>query len=459
MSWTTEVYALIAHPTEAALLVTESEGRPSLPRFFADGQHEGFELNGPARLNEVVGQQLGVEARLLHNFRGGFDRKAERTWLVGAFVIPANGWRPGSGFHWAGRREVAELALEGAQRSWIESWLAERESGRIPGKRAPWARPEWLARATGWIERALAAMGRKMAAPPVVVKQWSISCVLRIPLAGGGTVYFKATLQPLFAKEPLITRAVAAAFPESVPAPLAINEAESWMLLPEFSGPTVAEVKSEHGTAALAAMARLQIGSAARLADWWAAGCLDRRLSSLPASLEGLLAGEIAAESIPADMLERVKAAAPAVDGLCRALALYAIPDSLVHGDFHGNNVVIQAGRPLIFDWTDGCVAHPFMDLAVWAGEAEFASGVPGEEISHYLACWEPFEPLDRLREAFALALPLGAVHQMVSYGYILADVEPETRWETAGGLRYFTGRFLEAMEYARGAQPGAASE
>jgi aminoglycoside phosphotransferase (APT) family kinase protein len=37
---------------------------------------------------------------------------------------------------------------------------------------------------------------------------------------------------------------------------------------------------------------------------------------------------------------------------------------SLVHGDLHLGNVAKGPGGPLIFDWTDACVAHPFLDLA-----------------------------------------------------------------------------------------------
>jgi hypothetical protein len=447
MGWTYDIYALIPHPAEWAVLISLDGDRWTLPRFQRTEGEADFAMNEPERLNRVIRQRLGLEARVLHNFRGGYDREAEHLWLVSAHECPAAGWRLGDSYRWAGRRELDELGVNGVQRRWLEDWLDEQEKGLVPERRPRWARPGWHAKAEAWIEQQLKAVGRTAAGRPTVVKQWSISCVLRTPVTGGGNIYFKATLCPLFANEPTITQAVGLAFPDTVLAPLAIEAAESWMLLPEFAGPNMADVWLEHGASGMAALGRLQVAAAGRSDEWLAAGCMDRRLERLPGQLEALMGGPIAQEILPGEMLEQVQVMAPRVSDLCAALARYGVPESLVHGDFHGANVVIEAGRPVIFDWTDGCIAHPFLDLATCAGDEEYATGVPSEAVRHYLACWQGFEPMERLQEAFALALPLGALHQMVSYGFILGNVEPETRWETAGGLTYFARRFLAGMK------------
>ena len=42
-----------------------------------------------------------------------------------------------------------------------------------------------------------------------------------------------------------------------------------------------------------------------------------------------------------------------------------------------------------------------------------------------YLAEWSRFEPPDRLRRAWELAEPLGALHHAVSYRSIVANLDP----------------------------------
>jgi hypothetical protein len=63
-----------------------------------------------------------------------------------------------------------------------------------------------------------------------------------------------------------------------------------------------------------------------------------------------------------------------------------------------------------------------------------------------YLAGWVGYEPIERLREACALALPLGALHQAVSYQHILAGVEEAARVEWGGALGYWLRKALALM-------------
>jgi len=53
---------------------------------------------------------------------------------------------------------------------------------------------------------------------------------------------------------------------------------------------------------------------------------------------------------------------------------------------------------------------------------------------------------MERLREMWRLAEPLGALHQVVSYQHIVAALEPTSRPEMAGGVVDWLRRLIKAM-------------
>ncbi len=63
---------------------------------------------------------------------------------------------------------------------------------------------------------------------------------------------------------------------------------------------------------------------------------------------------------------EQLDGALPRIRELVEQIDGSPISSSLVHGDLHGGNWTRASdGTWLIFDWTDGCVSHPFFDLGV----------------------------------------------------------------------------------------------
>ena len=77
----------------------------------------------------------------------------------------------------------------------------------------------------------------------------------------------------------------------------------------------------------------------------------------------------------------------------CQELAGLAVPPSLVHGDLHLANVA----------------------------EAELQARLRAA----YLPVWSSFEASERLALAWELAVPLGALHQAISYRSLMASLQP----------------------------------
>lgn len=96
----------------------------------------------------------------------------------------------------------------------------------------------------------------------------------------------------------------------------------------------------------------------------------------------------------------------------------------------------------MFFDWTDACVAHPFFDLVTLLIEntdhGERLPDVPSARerlIEAYLGEWSAYAPMDRLHKAWALAEPLGWLHQAISYQYLLRSLEPTWHWWSPAGF------------------------
>ena len=179
--------------------------------------------------------------------------------------------------------------------------------------------------------------------------------------------------------------------------------------------------------------ARLQQATVPLLDVLLSSGAHDRRLPVLERQLDELLADPDLAAGLPPDDRAGWLASGPALHGLCRRLATLGVPDTLVHGDFHAGNVAVDDSELVVFDWTDACIAHPFLDLPTLI---DFDAGDHADLlIDAYLGCWSDYAPLDRLHEAYRIAEVLASLHQLVSYRSIRANTEVSLRatWDWPG--------------------------
>jgi thiamine kinase-like enzyme len=118
---------------------------------------------------------------------------------------------------------------------------------------------------------------------------------------------------------------------------------------------------------------------------------------------DGLIAAEI-------DTLHKLY---PRVMELCHQLSEYRIPETIEHGDFHHNNILVHEGHFIISDWGDACISHPFFSLASCLNSAIRNHGLTeGDERylkaqNVYLEKWLAYGSRSQLREAIILAKKL----------------------------------------------------
>lgn len=337
-------------------------------------------------------------------------------------------WEPPAHGRWVGRAELARLRLKDEeQRPILDAYLDALDRGEVPEQRPPWARPGWLAEVRKWIDAEVARLGHVVAGIEQV-KQWSISSVLRIE-TDGPDLYFKVPARlPYFVDEATLTARLAARFPDYVPAPLAVEPERGWLLLPAFDELFSLDTPLGAREDALRRFAGLQRRTSELADELLVDGCLDRRLEVLETQVDPLVNDPEAVARLTAEEVGELRRLAPVLKELCRRLAALGPHPTLVHGDLDMLNVARLGGELVYFDWTDACVAHPFIDLLDLTLEKD--ESIRAALLDAYLEPWEGVETPERMREAVALAAVVIPLHHAVSYQHIVAGLEPAAKPE-----------------------------
>src|SRR5579859_3514335 len=445
--------SMMFHPSEPLALLVAGEGGWALPRHDTD--------EAPA-IRQLVRERYGLDASLLGT-AGGRYLDAERDEATAVFALEVHGV-PGTlppGARWIGRADLARLPLvDEGQRPIIEQWLREREDGATPPKRVAWARPGWLDTAAVWICAELDRLGYMSIGPieQVRIRPWS--AVLRIT-TGAGAVYFKA-VTPSAAFEVPLTQALAGMLPAQTPNVLAADTERHWLLMAD-AGTSLAPALRAGGdpapyAAALGEFARYQLATVPYVGRLVALGCPDRRLERLPALFartvadrDTLLVGRIGGFS--ESDYARLRAITPEVERLCARLASYHMPTAALHHDEITPGHVIPAhdGGYIFFDWGDCGVTHPLCSLMMVLRWARLVSRYDDQALASlrdaYLAPWAAYEPLERAREAYALAGRLALLCRALTWYDLIPTMEPGARWEFDDSAAYFLGLFANGED------------
>ncbi len=435
----TVVSFILAAPglgTPAVYLVPEGDGW-ALPHV-ALPLPAGVSFSTPA-ITAAVRASLGVDTELLLIESGLWPAAVESVVMLAA--LPAS--PPATG-------PVQRVALADARRA---TWACPDHLALLtvldepaPPQRVAWARPGFLAEATAWITAELAGQGVTVTSPLDVRRNWSLSCLLRVPTSAGDH-YFKA-IPALFGQEPALTRDLARRFPGRVPAVAAIDPDRHWLLMRAFAGPPLAETTvAETWLAALQGYAELQVAFLPHTADLLALGCPDRSVNRLEAQVADLLADTAGmridqTQGLSAAEATRLLALGPALRQACRAFAALNLPPSLEHGDLHSNNIALAPGGGFVYyDWSDGCLAPPFFGLSAFLENAP--AHLHPALTAVYTSPWRTYADEAALQRARRLARPLSDLHLALSYAWIRAQTEPRQHWQLAGSLPYFLRELL----------------
>ena len=295
------------------------------------------------------------------------------------------------------------------------------DADRVQGP--AWLRPGWDREADAWILAALERLGSEATGPVEHVRDFPWGAIRRVPTTDG-VVWFKEG-PPALAFEPALTMLVARRRPDFVPTVLAADDAR---MLTADAGRPLREVLEQgadgpdwHGI--VRELAELQIEAAADAEELLAVGAPDRRPERLAAA-----AAELIDRS--SDALFGFLPLLPRIEGLVEELG-DAVPLSVSHEEVQEQNVVVSDGRPVLLDWAEVSVSHPFAGLLMTLRRAVEAPGVEpgGREVlalrDAYLEPWTRFAPPAELRRVFDAAYLLGMVSRALTWQAIYGDGGP----------------------------------
>ena len=284
----------------------------------------------------------------------------------------------------------------------------------------PWDKAGWQETVDAWIDDTLAELEIERVGSVDLYRRRPWAALARVATADGD-LYVKADA-PSEAYEPALTEWLAARRPELVPPVVRIDAERGWLLTRD-AGTILRDHIADPPDSAiwrdlLPLFAELQIELARSVEELFALGVPDSRPELLARAYEDLVSRWPAAN-----------APAPAVVARLVESLGGTIPASLAHEELQDHNILLRDGAPVLIDWAEAVVAHPFCALVnTFRGLVDrwgFEAGAPDLTTLRdaYLEPWTAFAPLPRLTELFELAYPLGMIFRALSWDRLLAAV------------------------------------
>jgi hypothetical protein len=293
-----------------------------------------------------------------------------------------------------------------------------------------WDEPRWLDQATAWIDERVDRTGEvelERARP------WS--AIVRVPTAGG-LVWFKEE-PPADEFEPALTALLAERRPDALPELIAW---EGRRMLTKDVGPRLRDELDAGGRAPsweeiLRLYADLQLGFMDLADEALGLDTPDDRPELLPERYAALGGGE-----------------ADAIQGAAARLT-DSIPVSVVHMEAHDGNFFLRDGRPVLIDWAEAVVTHPFLGpLQTLRNATDRLGYAPGsvkvEQLRDvYLEPFSHFAPMAELRELFAAGYLLHGISRAELWRRTLERLAPEARGEYGEPVAAWLGIIGELVD------------
>jgi hypothetical protein len=422
---TTRYHVAIRRAEDGRILVMKDG---SLPRFEVPAAP-------PWQVVTIVGDEVraryGLDVVTLRAaFVGDADRLYEVDFCVG---------RPAAGSHWVDGADLVG-ALGDDLPADVRAAIAAGALDPAAGDRQPWYRAGWFAEMTDWIDGRLVDAGIRRRGPLSQVRSWGRAALVAFE-TDRGRLWAK-DVPDVFAHEVAVTELLADIDPGVVPPVVAADRERSRVISEHVAGPVLASVRDQPAAwiATLARLAELQRVLAADQAALSVAGVgaapLERLADELPELLADddlLLVGR--AGGLTNTEASTLRSRTDELVAACRTLAASGIPTSLEHGDLSASQVIVGEMGPVILDWSDGSLTHPFLSAASFLRETA-GSGASGDElVEGYLGPWAGRG--NGGREALALAGTVLPLHMAALHAdRILPGLEQP--WEMAGMVPAF---------------------
>ncbi|WP_105188196.1 phosphotransferase [Pseudoalteromonas sp. T1lg48] len=277
-----------------------------------------------------------------------------------------------------------------------------------------WDSPEWLERVQSWTNQNLAKLGLEPLGKLQKVSGWALGQIFKQNTNEGLCFFKAAAFLPMFSNESQLCAKLSELMPEYVPQTICSSSEQQWMITRDFGGGLPEDADNSLWSKAFQRLARLQRHSTKHLDELLQSGCLLRRIADLPEQLSDALNDSEITQDLADDFRINKDGIVLKVKLAVEKLESFDLPDTLVHGDLHIENIAQVNDKFIFFDWSDACISHPFIDGTYIYRMPE---GENKEEIVNaYLSQWSDLADYARLRDAWDKAELVCYAHQAISY-------------------------------------------
>ncbi|MDJ0635663.1 MAG: aminoglycoside phosphotransferase family protein [Xenococcaceae cyanobacterium MO_188.B29] len=453
-----DYYCIIPHLSQEQVLMIRSEKGWTLPHFVPYEHHYGV----VGHINQEIKAQLELDTTTLGCVYDSeiddenYKQESKNVYRVYAMENHSTFWIPPIGASWMDFHELDSLRFANPKlHPILKSWVNEIKREKNSKVRSPWAEIGWFSEVATWINLQLnfLELGAIISLEQII--NWELSCLLKAKTRIGN-IYFKAS-SAAFQDEPSKTNLLTQLYPTHLPNLLAINTDKRWMLMEEFTGDLLAEITDiDSWQQALRSFAHMQIKAVDEVNKLLDLGFPDARLDRLIPQIESLLTNTRVLllkqeRGLSETDLETLRSLIPQLKVMCDELAACGIPQTLVHGDFHGHNVVSSSEGYIYFDWSYAAISHPFFDfvylLQVEEKQLPDVADVQGRLRDAYLEPWTVYLPMQQLIEIFNKAQPLTFLYRAIIDSQVVENMEEECKRAWEGVAPYWLKTLLKQIQ------------
>jgi len=303
-----------------------------------------------------------------------------------------------------------------------------------------------------WARDYLNTHGYDPLGDPTIIRDRPWSCVSCFTTAKG-PIFLKSMAEP-YANEAVLLLFLAQNGIHHITEVIASNQELSCFLMKGAGWPLrkkqISDFKGDVFCHFLKIYAPIQITCISLVDKLLALGVNDWRLEKLPHLYKDFVSNTHLLESdgLTLEEIEHLKELSPQVNRLCVKLSEFGIPETLEHGDFHDNNILILDDQITINDWGDSFISHPFFSLAAALDSAKRNHNLQESDQRYteardaYLNQWHDYVPADQLLNALDSAQKLHFIIFAMGFSriYTCPGIEnfPEFKGYGAESLRNF---------------------
>jgi len=249
--------------------------------------------------------------------------------------------------------------------------------------------------------------------------------------------YYIKVVPEIFQTELGLTKYLEKNYPDSIPEVILIDYENRIIVTKEINGKMLYEVR-EIGPwkNTLNTYAKIQIKEMTNTDTLLKKGFLDRTMKKLRNHIDEITMNlEKTIGDFGNDITENEitlwNESVYKMKELTKEIENSKIKNSIDHGDFYCANIAISKDRIIIFDWSDGCVTHPFISLVPFFYECEFNEEEKESLLQTYLMNFTEFDSYKNLRKEYELIKIISELHLAWTYYRITSSLCKELKWET----------------------------